>query len=183
MLDYYETDSIENEIKRTLGESLIEYLKIHNVKLLETFNSAFKQKREKRTMKTDDYSSMVQSICRCYEGLMKTLFDQMGLPKTRIDRNGYQVEMFVFSYFHRNKQNDTYSLDYRYDSKKKNLSQKVRDQLGSNIKPYEKYRNRASHGGEKDRHTVIPSYEDALKAFLEISQSIKASFELLKDYL
>ena len=183
VLDYFETESLEDEIKRNIGDSLIEYLIINNVELLETIKSAFKLKQEKRTMKTSDYSHMVQNICRCYEGLMKTLFDQMGFPKTRIDRNGYQVEMFVSSYFHRNKQKDTYSLDYCYDSKKKRLTKKVRDQLGSNFKPYVKYRNQASHGGERGKHIVIQSYAEALTAFNEISKSINASFELLKDYL
>ena len=122
VLDFFEADSLEAEIKRTLGDSLVKYLEVNNAELLETVKSAFKLKREKRTMKTDDYSPVVQNICRCYEGLMKTLFYQMGFPKTRIDRNGHQKEMFVSSYFHLDKQNDTYSLDYRYDSKKKRIT-------------------------------------------------------------
>ncbi len=183
VLAFRETGALENEIKVALGNSLIRFLEDNNANLLETIYSAFKLKREKRTMKTDDYSPMVQSICRCYEGLIKTLFDQMGFPKTRVDRNGYQVEMFVTSYFHRNKKNNTYSLDFRYDSKKKRLTKCIRDQLGSDLLPFVKYRNQASHGGERGKHIVIPSYEEALADFNEISTSIKESFELLKDYL
>ncbi len=179
VLDLSEEDALNQTITNALGNEIVQYISEKNPDLLRTLHSAFNLKRLRKTMSTKDYSEMVYSICRSYEGLLMTLFDQLRLPKTWTDKNGSRKEMFLANYFFHNKHTDTYSFHKRYIVSMPNSE---RDSLGKFFKPYSLYRNPADHGGYPGRHQSIMKYKDAENIFNKIVNSMCESYIILIKY-
>ena len=167
-------ESIETILKpsmiNSLGEDLYCFFQKENPPAFDTLITAYQDMSEKRQTITRDYSSVIQSICRCYEALMKTLFKLLGLPK----------EKYVLDYMDWNKKEQIHRLKLGYLS----MGIDLRYRLGFLYdQAYGKYRNDVSHGGPPDAHFEITDYTTAESWFENVAYSMKASHALLSKYL
>ncbi len=166
-------EHIEQILKPTmingLGEELYDFFKQENPAAFETLLSAYQDMAEKRQTSTKDYSSIIQSICRCYEALMKTLFGLIGLPEYK----------YVLDYMDWNKEGHIHRIKLEF----MDMRMDIRYRLGFLYdEAYGKYRNDVSHGGPPDAHFVIHNYEKAESWFSKVSYSMKESYAILSKY-
>lgn len=166
-----EIEALETEMDRALGKDAIEYISRHNTPLLNTLRGSFNTKRVRKTSDTEDYSSMVQEACRCYESFMKTIFQAAG----------YKKFQYVIQYFSWNPKDHLYYLDRCYFPPLDNKSR--RKIITQYLIAYGKHRNSVTHGGISIDHINVNDYGTALLWFNDIMNSIKITYSILKPFL
>ncbi len=154
-----------------LGYDILRFLFEKNKKLLNTFQDVFQAFIDARTYPSTDYSSIVQRMGRCFEGLMKTLFSESNMP--------YEQELkYYFSWDNKAKMhylNDTFAPS--------RMSMNEMYELGRLYKLFSSTRNPPSHGDDRIHHTNISTYEKAKNQFEKLVDGGKETYLLMKHYL
>ena len=175
--------TLDNEMHRDLGADVMQQF-IDNQFIMKkdlgsyfTLRAAFAARRHKRTLHVDDYSAIVQSICKCFESLMKTMLWDSGFPTTYI--NNKTVEFSVVDYFYWNDRTKAYCLDRKYLK----MDDKTRYEVGRLYSyAYGSVRNKVSHGGFPWKHITINDYNKANDWFDKVTYSMKEEYKILAPY-
>lgn len=160
-----------NVMESYLSHDILLFLNEKNLKLLYTFQDVFQAFIDARTYPTEDYSSIVQRMGRCFEGLMKTLFSEARMP--------YQKELK--DYFGWNREARMHFLLYEIAPTK--MSQNELYELGRLYKFFSSTRNPPSHGDDGNHHTNIRIYIEAQKQFEALAQYGKRTYSLMRQYI
>ena len=154
-----------------LGHDVLCFLYEKNKKLLNSFQDVFQAFIDARTYPSTDYSSIVQRMGRCFEGLMKTLFSESNMPHKKELKN----------YFLWDDKAKLHYLDYNVAPSRMSMNELY--ELGRLYKLFSSTRNPPSHGDDRNHHTNIHTYDAAQKQFEKLVTGGKETFSLMKHYL
>lgn len=170
--DFNEEESMELEqtIEGEVGKDFVTYINQANPDLAKTLYAAYKRRLYDKTIELTDYTSLVQEMCRIYESAIKTIFLSTGVKEKEYTKDYFYLP-----------QNPTI-LDrsvlkqLKDDSKRKRLAKLYR--------PFQVYRNPASHGSANDlrKHKVTSSYQESEKLCKEIASAMKEFYNIVKPF-